>query len=64
MDYKVGDTVVYSPFGSTRVKIGVITAKHAIVGHGCQPGFVMTTDVGSGFWGLDSQILEVRSAKV
>jgi hypothetical protein len=57
MDYKVGDTVVYSPFGSTRVK-------NAIVGHGCQPGFVMTTEVGSGFWGLDSQILEVRPAEV
>lgn len=64
MDYKVGDTVVYSPFGSAKVKVGVITAKHAVVGPDCQPGFVMTTDVGSGFWGLDSQILEVRSAKV
>jgi hypothetical protein len=64
MNYEVGDTVVYSPFGSTKVKVGVITAKHAVVGSSCQPGFVMTTDVGSGFWGLDEHILEVRSAKV
>lgn len=59
MDYKVGDTIVYTTFmGGTRSV--VVTAREGDVKNG-QPGFDGVMEDGQTVWGYDHQIIAIAS---
>lgn len=60
MDYEVGDTIVYSPFGGGE-RVVLVDEKEADIKNG-RPGFGGTiVGEGMGVWGYDSQIVRVEA---
>ena len=57
IDYKIGDTIAYSPFGGGR-RVVTVTDRDENIKNG-RAGFDGTTADGMTFWGYDSQILSV-----